>query len=238
MAMEPLLAAEPRRVLIAIDGSDGAALAFDWALRNYCRAHDHVHLVHVRRSLGGADSACQRPSRPPAAGSVVDMEAQVVVAAGDLIDKYCNVVRQAKVRPCPLARSLSQASAAGAAVLAKAGTTILVDGTWVVQIKCEGRIVVGEERDMICREVMHVCADILILGSRGLNAAAQLSPSFGSTSNFCAHHCASPVIVVRPAVKGATAVTSKPAAAGGQCLFSMPSFAAPTAEDRSIRVHC
>eukprot|EP00850_Spirogloea_muscicola_P013957 SM000097S24810 [mRNA] locus=s97:401266:402383:+ [translate_table: standard] len=202
MAMEPLLAAEPRRVLIAIDGSDGAALAFDWALRNYCRAHDHVHLVHVRRSLGGADSACQRPSRPlPAASSVVEMEAQVVVAAGDLIDKYCNVVRQAK-------------------------------------IKCEGRIVVGEERDMICREVMHVCADILILGSRGLNAAAQLSPSFGSTSSFCTHHCASPVIVVRPAVKGTAAATSKPAAAGGQCLFSMPSFAAPTAEDRSIRVHC
>jgi hypothetical protein len=42
-------------------------------------------------------------------------------------------------------------------------------GCGCVQIKCKGRVVVGDEKHEICKEVLWVCADVLIVGSRGLN---------------------------------------------------------------------
>ncbi|CAI5529115.1 unnamed protein product [Closterium sp. Naga37s-1] len=63
-------------------------------------------------------------------------------------------------------------------------------------VDCDWRIACGDERDVICREVMRVCADVLIVGTRSLPAAKKAL--LGSVSEYCAHHSACPVIIVRP----------------------------------------
>eukprot|EP00244_Chara_vulgaris_P002631 TRINITY_DN14684_c0_g1_i1.p1 TRINITY_DN14684_c0_g1~~TRINITY_DN14684_c0_g1_i1.p1 ORF type:complete len:129 (-),score=27.74 TRINITY_DN14684_c0_g1_i1:264-650(-) len=67
------------------------------------------------------------------------------------------------------------------------------------QLQCAGNILEGDERDVICKEVLRVCADILIVGCRGLNP---LQKAFlGSVSDYCARHSACPVVIVKPASK-------------------------------------
>ncbi|CAI5531004.1 unnamed protein product [Closterium sp. Naga37s-1] len=39
----------------------------------------------------------------------------------------------------------------------------------VADLDCDWKIAVGDEREVICREVMRVCADVLIVGTRGLS---------------------------------------------------------------------
>lgn len=39
--------AQPRRILVAIDGSESSNNALNWAVQNVCKASDELHLVTV-----------------------------------------------------------------------------------------------------------------------------------------------------------------------------------------------
>jgi nucleotide-binding universal stress UspA family protein len=45
-----LLLGEPRTILVALDESPGAEFAFEWAVKNYCKPNDVLHLLHVQRT--------------------------------------------------------------------------------------------------------------------------------------------------------------------------------------------
>ncbi|CAM6128899.1 unnamed protein product [Calypogeia fissa] len=153
MTMGALLG-EPRTVLIALDQSPGADFAFEWAVKNYCKANDNIHLLHVRRNNVDEITQWQLPTEVAAR---VEQEAEAGAAA--LLQGYIDRATQANFR-------------------------------------CKGRTVVGDEREEICREVLWVCADVLIVGSRGLNRVQRVF--LGSVSEYCAHHSACPVIIVKP----------------------------------------
>ncbi|BBN01114.1 hypothetical protein MPTK1_2g04750 [Marchantia polymorpha subsp. ruderalis] len=154
--MDALLG-EPRTVLIALDQSPGAEFAFDWAVKNYCKANDIVHLLYVRRTID--DIGQWR--LPGDVAARVEQEAEAGAAA--LLQKYIERASQAK-------------------------------------LICRGRTVVGDEREEICKEVLWVCADVLIVGSRGLNCVTSVVRRvlLGSVSDYCAQNSACPVIVVKP----------------------------------------
>ncbi|KAL2642196.1 hypothetical protein R1flu_009783 [Riccia fluitans] len=159
---------EPRTVLIAVDQSPGAEFAFDWAVKNYCRANDMVHLLYVRREDGWLSSpdsvlfSLEHQWRLPAdAAAKGEEEAEATAAV--FLQKYIERASKAK-------------------------------------LICRGRTVVGDEREEICKEVLWVCADVLIVGSRDLNCVQNVMRRvfFGSVSEYCAQHSACPVIVVKP----------------------------------------
>eukprot|EP00271_Cylindrocystis_brebissonii_P000386 TRINITY_DN1047_c0_g1_i1.p2 TRINITY_DN1047_c0_g1~~TRINITY_DN1047_c0_g1_i1.p2 ORF type:complete len:176 (+),score=26.63 TRINITY_DN1047_c0_g1_i1:529-1056(+) len=62
-------------------------------------------------------------------------------------------------------------------------------------LDCGWKLAVGDAREEICKEVLRVCADVLIVGSRGHSAIRRAF--VGSISDHCAHQCACPVIIVR-----------------------------------------
>ncbi|KAH8964963.1 hypothetical protein BDL97_04G092600 [Sphagnum fallax] len=143
-----LLLAEPRTILVALDESPGAEFAFEWALKNYCKPNDVLHLLHVRHATDDVAS---------------EVEQKMEVAAQALLQTF-------------------------------------LDRATLAKIKCKGRVVVGDERHEICKEVLWVCADVLIVGSRGLNRMQRVF--LGSVSEYCAQHCACPVIIVKPMPEG------------------------------------
>ncbi|CAI5528345.1 unnamed protein product [Closterium sp. Naga37s-1] len=149
--MEPYFSS-CREILIAVDNSEGSELAFNWALRNYCKRHDHVRLIHVVRNYSDAIGTLPKEA-------IACLEQQAMTSARAVVEKY--------MRRCAHA-----------------------------DVDCDWRIACGDERDVICREVMRVCADVLIVGTRSLPAAKKAL--LGSVSEYCAHHSACPVIIVRP----------------------------------------
>ncbi|CAI7864986.1 unnamed protein product [Closterium sp. NIES-53] len=149
--MEPFFSS-CREILIAVDTTEGSELAFNWALRNYCKRHDHVRLIHVVRNYSDAIGTLPKEA-------IACLEQQAMTSARAVVEKY--------MRRCAHA-----------------------------DVDCDWRIACGDERDVICREVMRVCADVLIVGTRSLPAAKKAL--LGSVSEYCAHHSACPVIIVRP----------------------------------------
>jgi nucleotide-binding universal stress UspA family protein len=146
------LLGEPRTVLLALDQSPGAEFAFDWAVKNYCKSNDNIHLLYVRRNADG----------------ITEWKLPVDIAG--------KVEREAET---------------GSALLQK-----YIDRATQANLNCKGRTVVGDEREEICKEVLRACADVLIVGSRGLNRVQRVF--LGSVSEYCAHQSACPVIIVKP----------------------------------------
>eukprot|EP00245_Coleochaete_scutata_P018211 TRINITY_DN934_c0_g1_i2.p1 TRINITY_DN934_c0_g1~~TRINITY_DN934_c0_g1_i2.p1 ORF type:complete len:180 (-),score=33.62 TRINITY_DN934_c0_g1_i2:675-1214(-) len=162
--MEPIMGNEPRAVLLAVDKSEGAALAFDWAISNYCRSTDTLYLINVRRSFEdvAAGSLWKVPKTMAA-----KIEKEATEAAEEIISKYERLAA-------------------------------------MNNIECKSRIEVGDERDVICREVLRTCADVLIVGSRGLNPIQRAF--LGSVSEYVSHHAQCPVIIVKPVNRGTLAL--------------------------------
>ncbi|CAM6016824.1 unnamed protein product [Sphagnum balticum] len=151
-----LLLGEPRTILVALDESPGAEFAFEWAVKNYCKPNDVLHLLHVQRTTDdfGINSKWQVP-----ADVALQVEHKTEAAAQALLRMF-------------------------------------LDRASLAKIKCKGRVVVGDEKHEICKEVLWVCADVLIVGSRGLNRMQRVF--LGSVSEYCAQNCACPVIIVKP----------------------------------------
>lgn len=149
--MEQFLTSERREVLIAVDGGECSELAFNWALRNYCKQQDHVRLITVRKSY--SDVSANLPSN-----ALQTLEDHSEAAARAIVDKYMKRCAQA-------------------------------------ELDCDWKIATGDEREVICKEVMRVCADVLIVGTRGLSPVKKAL--LGSVSEYCAHHSACPVIIVK-----------------------------------------
>ncbi|CAM6063826.1 unnamed protein product [Sphagnum tenellum] len=155
-----LLLGEPRTILVALDESPGAEFAFEWAVKNYCKPNDVLHLLHVQRTTD--DFGINPKWRVPA-----DVASQV--------EHKTEAAAQALLR-------------------------MFLDRASLAKIKCKGRVVVGDEKHEICKEVLWVCADVLIVGSRGLNRMQRVF--LGSVSEYCAENCACPVIIVKPTAEG------------------------------------
>lgn len=149
--MEQILDSGKREVLIAIDSSKGAELAFQWALDNYCKPADHIRLIHARKSF--AELAGRLPDE-----TVQQLESQAQAAAMELMQKYMKKCAE-------------------------------------VDLDCDWKISTGDEREAICKEVLRTCADVLIIGTRGLSPVRKAL--LGSVSEYCAHHSACPVIIVK-----------------------------------------
>ncbi|GJP37443.1 hypothetical protein CLOM_g9053 [Closterium sp. NIES-68] len=64
------------------------------------------------------------------------------------------------------------------------------------QLLCETRVMIGDARLSISEAAEQAKADAVVVGSRGHGALKRLV--LGSVSEYCAHHCPMPVIIVRP----------------------------------------
>lgn len=51
----------------------------------------------------------------------------------------------------------------------------------VMQINCGWKIAEGDPRDEICKEVLRICPDVLIVGSRGMSLLKRWEFVFPST---------------------------------------------------------
>ncbi|CAI7756913.1 unnamed protein product [Closterium sp. NIES-54] len=74
-----------------------------------------------------------------------------------------------------------------AAPTSRPGKTILPGQT---------RVMIGDARLSISEAAEQAKADAVVVGSRGHGALKRLV--LGSVSEYCAHHCPMPVIIVRP----------------------------------------
>lgn len=63
------------------------------------------------------------------------------------------------------------------------------------QMESTTRLEIGLPRDVICSVAASEQPDLLIIGSRGLGSVERLM--LGSVSDYVAHHCVSPVLIVR-----------------------------------------
>ncbi|GBG63928.1 hypothetical protein CBR_g39932 [Chara braunii] len=180
--MQPLLDT-PRNILIAVDESKGAELAFRWAVDCFIRPDDKIFLIHVRRSPWDQQGA-------PATG--------VKSSSGSvgLLPACIDFSMAMTMRFSPeLAKKFDENSKTQADLTMEKYMALAAES----QLQCAGNILEGDERDVICKEVLRVCADILIVGCRGLNP---LQKAFlGSVSDYCARHSACPVVIVKPASK-------------------------------------
>eukprot|EP00270_Netrium_digitus_P006157 TRINITY_DN1841_c0_g1_i1.p1 TRINITY_DN1841_c0_g1~~TRINITY_DN1841_c0_g1_i1.p1 ORF type:complete len:166 (+),score=10.45 TRINITY_DN1841_c0_g1_i1:239-736(+) len=149
--MEPIMNTDPRVILIAVDNTEGSEIAFQWALKNYCKPSDHLRLIYVQKPLSEIERRLS--------SQILDkLELQSNAASRAVVDKF-----------------MKRAALA--------------------DIDCDWKISTGDAREAICKEVLRVCADVLIVGSRGLSAVKKAL--LGSVSEYCAHHCACPVIIVK-----------------------------------------
>ncbi|CAI5949351.1 unnamed protein product [Closterium sp. NIES-65] len=64
------------------------------------------------------------------------------------------------------------------------------------QLLCETRVMIGDARLSISEAAEQAKADAVVVGSRGHGALKRLV--LGSVSEYCAHHCPMPVVIVRP----------------------------------------
>eukprot|EP00243_Klebsormidium_subtile_P003318 TRINITY_DN16674_c0_g1_i1.p1 TRINITY_DN16674_c0_g1~~TRINITY_DN16674_c0_g1_i1.p1 ORF type:complete len:411 (+),score=122.20 TRINITY_DN16674_c0_g1_i1:179-1234(+) len=63
------------------------------------------------------------------------------------------------------------------------------------KMKCEGYVFRGDARELLVEETEKLGAAVLVMGSRGLGAISRTI--LGSVSDYCAHHCPCPVLVVK-----------------------------------------
>ncbi|RRT53430.1 hypothetical protein BHM03_00036871 [Ensete ventricosum] len=172
-----------RRIAIAVDLSDESAHAVSWAVRNYLRPGDAVVLLHVRPTsvLYGADWGAVDLSLP----------------AGD--DDAENGLAGSEESQRKMEEDFDAFTTSKAQDLAQP----------LVEAQIPFKIHIVKDHDMkerLCLEVERLGPSAVIMGSRGFGAARSVSKSrLGSVSDYCVHHCACPVVVVRYPDDGAGA---------------------------------
>ncbi|KAK9921560.1 hypothetical protein M0R45_030065 [Rubus argutus] len=63
-------------------------------------------------------------------------------------------------------------------------------------VQAETLTMTGDPKDVICQATEQMHVDLLVVGSRGLGMVKRAF--LGSVSDYCAHHAACPVVIVKP----------------------------------------
>ncbi|KAK9906052.1 hypothetical protein M0R45_000097 [Rubus argutus] len=63
-------------------------------------------------------------------------------------------------------------------------------------VHAETLTMTGDPKDVICQATEQMHVDLLVVGSRGLGMVKRAF--LGSVSDYCAHHAACPVVIVKP----------------------------------------
>nr|CAD1832146.1 unnamed protein product [Ananas comosus var. bracteatus] len=159
--------ASHRRIAIAVDLSDESAYAIRWAVRNYLRPGDAVVLLHVRPT--SVLYGADWGAIDPSAAEDGDSE-ESKRKLEDEFDAFTASKAQEVAQP-------------------------------LVEARIPFKIHIVKDHDMkerLCIEVERLGIGAVIMGSRGFGAARSSSKAgLGSVSDYCVHHCACPVVVVR-----------------------------------------
>ncbi|KAJ8761609.1 hypothetical protein K2173_004385 [Erythroxylum novogranatense] len=159
-----------RKIGIAVDLSDESAFAVKWAVQNYLRPGDAVTLVHVQPTsvFYGADWGAMDLSE------VVTHPDEHLELSQKKLEEDFDLFTNTKAND--LAKPL-------------------------VEANIPFKIHIVKDHDMkerLCLEVERLGLSTLITGSRGFGALKKTGRGrLGSVSDYCVHHCACPVIVVR-----------------------------------------
>ncbi|XP_022981584.1 universal stress protein PHOS32-like [Cucurbita maxima] len=174
-----------RKIGVAVDLSEESAYAVHWAVQHYIRPGDAVILLHVSPTsvLFGADWGSIDITLDIPGDNPDDQD-----AANSENSHRQNRTERSKRK---MEDDFDAFTASKAADLAKP----LKD----VQIPYKIHIVKDHDmRERLCLEVERLGLNALIMGSRGFGAAKRGNDSgLGSVSDYCVHHCACPVVVVR-----------------------------------------
>ncbi|GAV86123.1 Usp domain-containing protein, partial [Cephalotus follicularis] len=166
-----------KKVMVAIDESDGSFYALKWAIDHLgCILRDSneaspeagiLYLIHVQQPFHQFAFVAG-----PGAG-----------AAGIYA-------------PSSLVESVRKAQEENTAVLLSRALQLCKENMGNPLIKAEGIIQHGDPKDMICQAAEEMHIDLLVVGSRGLG---KLKRAFlGSVSDHCAHHAKCPILIVKP----------------------------------------
>ncbi|KAJ3219724.1 hypothetical protein HK099_004619 [Clydaea vesicula] len=153
---------KPHRIIaIAIDQSNCADYAFNWAVKNLINPEtDQVVLLNVRPYI-----------------TAPILYATIMTDKGD---QYSKTDEANKIYSHNLIRKYAE---------------ILIKQ----KVKCKGVALRGDPREEIVYKVDNLKADVLVVGSRGMNAFKRAF--VGSTSDYCVHNCHCTVIIPRQPVQ-------------------------------------
>ncbi|KAL6141593.1 hypothetical protein ACLB2K_059881 [Fragaria x ananassa] len=160
------------RVMVAIDESDSSFYALTWAL-------DHLFINPPRTVEGGEGEA----------GLVTVVHVtqpfqHFVYPAGPGGATY--------YASASVVESVKKAQEESSAAILSRALQICKDR----MIKAETLILTGDPKDVICQATEQMHVDLLVVGSRGLGMVKRAF--LGSVSDYCAHHAACPVVIVKP----------------------------------------
>ncbi|XP_077226134.1 uncharacterized protein LOC143859297 [Tasmannia lanceolata] len=161
-----------KRIMVAIDESEGSFYALRWALDNlfcygYKTKEEEEEQVCVEKTL--TILHVQQPFQ-----HYMFPAGPAVYATSAVVDS----VRKSQEQNSALLLSRALEMCKGK------------------PIKVESVIVDGEPKDMICEVAERIHADLVVVGSRGLS---KIKRAFlGSVSDYCAHHASCPILIVKP----------------------------------------
>ncbi|KAL7137176.1 hypothetical protein ABFS83_10G074900 [Erythranthe nasuta] len=175
---DPMAEGKRMKVLVPMDDSDGSFYALKWAIDN----------------LFGNYASCEPPLAAAAAAeenfitllNVQPLFQPFIYPAGPVVYATPAVIDAVKKG--------QQQNAAN--ILSRALHMCKQN-----KVKAETLILEGDPKDKICQAAEELHADLLVLGSRGLGTIKRAL--LGSVSNYCAHHAACPVLIVKPPPRSA-----------------------------------
>ncbi|KAJ4832038.1 hypothetical protein Tsubulata_017765 [Turnera subulata] len=173
MAQQVAQSKKMKKVMVAIDESEGSFCALQWALDNLVNA------------------AAVTPSNEPSQES------------GMFVLVHVQPPFQYHVYPAgpggaaffgssSIIESVRKAQAENAAALLSRALQMCKTR----MIKAESLILEGDPKEMICQATEQVHVDVLVVGSRGLGMVKRAF--LGSVSDYCAHHAKCPILIVKP----------------------------------------
>ncbi|XP_031388535.1 universal stress protein A-like protein isoform X2 [Punica granatum] len=156
---------EERRIVVAVDESEESMYALTWCLKNLVSSNFNDTLFLVYAN------------NPPPVYTAVDGSGYLF--SSDIIatmERYGGEVAESVMEKAKkICRDLG--------------------GGDDDQIKVETRVERGDARDVICKMVERLNADILVMGSHGYGLIKRAF--LGSVSNHCAQNVKSPVMIVK-----------------------------------------
>ncbi|KAL6141591.1 hypothetical protein ACLB2K_059879 [Fragaria x ananassa] len=160
------------RVMVAVDESDWSSYALTWAL-------DHL-FINAPSTVEGSEAEAAMVTLV----HVTQPFQHIVYPLGPAGATY--------YVSASVMESVKKAQDESSAAILSRALQICKDR----MVKAEAVHLTGDPKDMICQatEKMHV--DLLVVGSRGLGMVKRAF--LGSVSNYCAHHAACPVMIVKP----------------------------------------